>query len=65
LIDWQDTEHSISRYVSVAIEFLTAMKNRLYHIGSSYALQVGKWTRWLPSCPLIYVVAWMSQLMPG
>jgi len=42
-VQWcaQDTE-SVGRYVSVAVDFLTAMKDRLYHIGSHFALQVGK-----------------------
>jgi len=38
----QDTDQSIGRYVPVAIEFLTAMRDRLYHIGNSFAMQAGE-----------------------
>jgi len=30
--------------MSVTVEFLTAMKDRLYHIGTSFTLQVGQYS---------------------
>jgi len=51
----QDSDQSVGHYVSVAIEFLTAMKDRLHHIGNSFTLQVGQSLSHLHSVQIAFI----------